>query len=985
MKIKLPSFKKILKKTVIGALSGVLLALFSSFFIKYILPDFWVNLENKTYDLRYQLKYADQRGVQALADGVQTASRYDDVVIINIDERSMLADNLGVYYKWPRSYHGEVVEYLKSGNNASTTFDIHFNDADYGLKETERILGIFRADAGKEALAPGEIAKLGPVIHSGVNYDSMFVASTRRAGNVIHAMILNDTINYANKSDYIERTTEAHRLASNPGSAFKMEESLTEELRHYPVLDGAFPELAQAADRIALVNVSAEDDGIHRKLPLLNKFRGYVYPALSLQTCLRVMGKTLADVKFIPGTSLDMGRPFYLRKDKAGVLSVSYPGVSGFMVRALLEKAPAVAQLKDGGSLSVTEKVVVLKDAAGALKADLLQGMLSFSSIKDLNGITEADLLKLPMNEPAPLSDATGILRTGEELFTLVEIQNNEKAVEEIPLSSLLALAALDGPAVMALKPGESLTACQPLTVSKKEGELRTEYVILRNDVMDQLLKMRPEELDAMAPGQTREFGEPLLIPVDLHGRMRINFLGLSQRTFKTISYYDIKAKRVPADYFCGKLFLVGSDAPSMFDIVSAPADANYPGVELHATVMTDILNRDFMRDPDDSTMLLVMMLLCVIVAILAFLVKPFISIGVTLLASLTYFVVALGYFQDQNLNLEIVRPVFGMFTCFLAGALYRYITEERDKQFLKATFQNYLSVELIDQMYESKQVPQLGGDEGIRTAYFTDIQGFSTFSEKLGSPTKLVELLNEYLTAQTDILMDNGGTLDKYEGDAIIAFFGAPMPLPDHAEKGCLTAIKMQRTLGDLRVKWVSEGDKWPAIVHGMRMRIGVNSGPIVTGNMGSKKRMNYTMMGDTVNLAARLESAAKQYGVFTMISHFTRDMIGDAFEIRELDKITVVGKSEPITVFELIEEKGKIEPRVAEMVQIYLEALGFYKKQEWDKAIALFEKSLILEIERYPDQKTNPSKVYVARCHEFKLNPPGADWSGVYELTSK
>jgi adenylate cyclase len=288
--------------------------------------------------------------------------------------------------------------------------------------------------------------------------------------------------------------------------------------------------------------------------------------------------------------------------------------------------------------------------------------------------------------------------------------------------------------------------------------------------------------------------------------------------------------------------------------------------------------------------------------------------------------------------------------------------------------------------MYQSGEAPKLGGDAGIRTAYFTDIQGFSTFSEKL-SATKLVELLNEYLTVMTDILIAEQGTLDKYEGDAIIAFFGAPMPLPDHASRSVKVALKMQDALKELRAKWTNEGDKWPEIVHQMRMRIGINSGEIVTGNMGSKMRMNYTMMGDAVNLAARLEESAKQYGIFVQISHFTYGLVKEQFFCRELDTIRVVGKSEPITTYEPMYEINQPNELLAKLTNTFHQGLAAYKKQNWNEAKIFFEQSLMLEFERYPElkHKTNPSKIYLHRCEEFQKKPPPQNWDGVYNLTEK
>jgi adenylate cyclase len=382
----------------------------------------------------------------------------------------------------------------------------------------------------------------------------------------------------------------------------------------------------------------------------------------------------------------------------------------------------------------------------------------------------------------------------------------------------------------------------------------------------------------------------------------------------------------------------------------------------------------------------LVLLLVGIIIGLASFLFKPLTGAILTIVMVFAYFLIAMTLFGSDHLWIEIARPVLTILLTFTAVMAYRYITEEKDRKFLQSTFKQYLSPELIDIMYNKKQQPMLGGEEGVRTAFFTDIQGFSTFSEKLGSPTRLVELLNEYLSEMTDTLLKHYGTLDKYEGDAIIAFFGAPMPMDDHAYQACLTALDMQNSLGVLRKKWVSEGDKWPEIVHQMRMRIGVNTGLITTGNMGSAIRKNYTMMGDAVNLAARLESAAKQYGVYTMISSFTQDLIKDSFETRQVDKITVVGKTEPVVVYELITKKGDLDPEAVKMLDLFNEGLNYFYAQEWDKSIKILQEAHLLEpFKEIAPKGMTPSKKIIQYCEMYKSNPPGPDWDGVMSLTSK
>ena len=242
-----------------------------------------------------------------------------------------------------------------------------------------------------------------------------------------------------------------------------------------------------------------------------------------------------------------------------------------------------------------------------------------------------------------------------------------------------------------------------------------------------------------------------------------------------------------------------------------------------------------------------------------------------------------------------------------------------------------------------------------------------------------------------------NKGTLDKYEGDAIIAFFGAPMKYDDHARRACDTALDMQSELLRLRKKWLSEGNKWPKVVHDMHMRIGINTGHIVTGNMGSTMRKNYTMMGDEVNLAARLESAAKQYGAYIHVCKNTIDQlekqgISDNYIYRSLDVIRVVGKDEPVETFELLAyADSENAEKLNKLIEIWKQAREAYLDMQWDKAIELF--SNCLEFEPHlpaidPGSNSCPSMVYINRCTAYKQNPPasaGEKWDGVFTATEK
>jgi adenylate cyclase len=367
------------------------------------------------------------------------------------------------------------------------------------------------------------------------------------------------------------------------------------------------------------------------------------------------------------------------------------------------------------------------------------------------------------------------------------------------------------------------------------------------------------------------------------------------------------------------------------------------------------------------------------------------------------YILLTRWFFIHLGFWINIVYPLGTIILIYISFTLYRYVVEEKNKRFLYTTFSSYLAPELIEYMVKKEAMPELGGEARNVTAYFTDIQNFSTLSEYLTSQ-HLIKLLNEYLTAMTDILIAEHGTLDKYVGDAIIAIFGAPMQMPDHPYRACKTAVAMQNKLNDLCKKWSDEkqavdepsrniknlpndiwraGDKWPRIAHDMKMRIGINTGEIVVGNMGSAMRMNYSMTGDAVNLAARLEQAAKLFGIYTVISEYTMDSIffdedgikkrvRDVVEARFIDNIVVKGKTEAVNIYELCAMKGNISKQEEKLFKVFNQGMRHYFNMDWDSATKYFIESS--RVERFPENQISPSNVYIKRCKKYKEQPAAA-----------
>ncbi len=473
-------------------------------------------------------------------------------------------------------------------------------------------------------------------------------------------------------------------------------------------------------------------------------------------------------------------------------------------------------------------------------------------------------------------------------------------------------------------------------------------------------------------------------IPIDEQGRMYVNYYG----PFKTFYYlpylYCFDPEMLPPEYWENKIAVVGSSLPGLMDLRNTSVQETFPGVEIHANVIHSILNNEFVERSSDETNYIVILLFGTFLGtVVGIFKKPLFSLLIPIIAVVGWIIFAYSQFLGKLFMWEIVRPSITAGATYLGVFLYNFLVVEKDKRYLKKAFGTYIAPELIDEMYKNHQDPELGGSEGIHTAFFTDIQNFSTFSEKL-TPTELVELLNDYLTEMTNILLHNKGTLDKYIGDSIVAFYGAPAPLENHEYLACLTAIKMQNQLSEFRKKWQEEGDRWPEIVHHMQTRIGISTGSMVTGNMGSNLRMNYTMMGDNVNIASRLESSAKQYGIYIQVAESTQKGVKDDFIWRELDFVRVKGKAKPVRVYELISEADNLPEKYNNILPAYKNALQFYQNQLWDQAIEAFKFSDTLE-DMFPGRYTNPSQVYIKRCEYFKANPPEGGWDGVWKLTSK
>jgi adenylate cyclase len=500
---------------------------------------------------------------------------------------------------------------------------------------------------------------------------------------------------------------------------------------------------------------------------------------------------------------------------------------------------------------------------------------------------------------------------------------------------------------------------------------------------------------------------EGFSIPVDKNGTTLLRFHGDMDRyipySAKDILVSSEKHLRgdkpdYPPGDFEGRYIFVGLYGEGLYDVFSTPISSLYPGMGMHVTMLDNLLNGDFIRESPARINLLILFILVVLtVALCLFNHSLVLHIAAVIIEILGVFIAAFAAYLYGSLWIPMVLYFAGIAAAFIAGTLYNYVTEGSQKRFIKSAFSQYLSPEVIERIIADPSQLKLGGEKREMTAIFTDVRGFSTITEALGDPEILVEMLNHYLTRMSDIILENQGTIDKYEGDAIIAFFGAPVHMDNHASLACRSAVLMKKAEADINREAVERGFITKTVLEAMVKkgimksmhdacpiftRIGVNSGDMVVGNMGTQNKTNYTIMGNSVNLAARLEGVNKQYctgGV--LISEYTRNMIGDEFVLRPLSRIRVVGINNPFRLYELLDIRAMASPALTDMVKKWERGFALYEKRNFTAAGNVF-KAVFQQ-----NSADLAAKKYYNRCKRFIHSPPDDKvWDGgVDNLTQK
>jgi adenylate cyclase len=469
------------------------------------------------------------------------------------------------------------------------------------------------------------------------------------------------------------------------------------------------------------------------------------------------------------------------------------------------------------------------------------------------------------------------------------------------------------------------------------------------------------------------ELGPRRIVP-DLSGKVLINFAGPMQ-TYPYVSFSDVANRETPEGMFQDKIVLVGATAVAIGDLRPTPFEKGfYPGVEIHANVLDNILHDNFLRRGfnEEMTDLLVLLFCGIVMGLLFVATRPAISAGLYAVSLAAVLGFVYHNFASEGRWLWLVLPVSTLSFNYAGIASYRVLFEEKEKRKVRGAFGQYVAPGFINQILKEPGRLQLGGEEVELTIMFSDIRSFTSISEKL-TPTELTKLLNEYLTAMTEIVFQTRGTLDKYIGDAVMAFWGRPfLDLHNHAELACQAALRMSDRLKELNRGWEEQG-RQP-----LKIGIGLNTGPVMVGNMGSARRFNYTVMGDHVNLGSRLEGLTKDYGAQIILSEFTQAHVKGKFVSRELDLIRVKGKAKPVAIYQLLGTASEQE-RYQDLLTDFSQALAAYKHGDWDTAHQMFE----AVAERYPSD--GPTKLFLSRCQRFRREAPEGVWEGVYTMTTK
>ena len=657
--------------------------------------------------------------------------------------------------------------------------------------------------------------------------------------------------------------------------------------------------------------------------------------------------------------------------------------------------ADLVTRLREYGAVAVGFDIVFAEP-------DRMSPAVAAGSFRGLDAQTREKLTALPSNDtifaeaikkaggivvgqagaaaPAPRNDADATLQTG------FAIRGPDPRPFLVTFPGLLR----NIPAIGQAAAGRGLFSINP----ERDGIVRRVPVVM--DAQDGLVPSLTIEMLRVVSragailirtDQTgvRAVAVPgLEVPTDKNGQFWVHFNSHDPERY--VSAADILNGRVPADRFRGRLVLVGTSAVGLLDIKTTPVEPAMPGVEVHAEILENVLTKSLLASPGyaigGEIVAAVVFGLAIIVAAPMLPAGIVVALGAVLIAGLIG--ISWYFFVEHHLLIDFTYPLISCWLIYLVLTFVNYFREQQQRQQIRSAFGFYLSPPLVEQLARSPEKLVLGGEERRMTILFSDVRGFTTISEHYkDDPQGLTHLMNRFLTPLTNAIIERKGTIDKYIGDAIMAFWNAPVDDAEHEANACDAALVMLARAEVLNGELKREAEASGGVYMPLRIGIGLNSGPCVVGNMGSDFRFNYSVLGDTVNLASRLESRTKDYRLSLVIGSRTAERAKEKFATMEIDLIQVKGKKQPELVFTVL---GRVEvaedPRCTELRDLNAQMLAAYRKQQWDDAERLIERCRKLAGGFGVD---GLYEMYIGRIAVYRAEPPPPDWTGVYEAESK
>jgi len=893
-------------------------AVFALLYIAGILT----SLEDRLYDFFLRFR-ADRQ-------------RIDSVVFLDVDDTAIAYNGV---FPWPRSIPADGLLRLKEYGAKAAIFDIEYIDnGPQGVDSLYLDQGLgndfFRSFSEISSAASDIFSalKAGQIRSADIDYYS---GSLSALINKEHESLYNKAQNVARDNDlYLAQALALFGLSwstlnlrSYPLDGEQAERRpIAEERFSYPVIAAsnanrgagfvdilpALPMFAEAAKGAGFTNVEIDDDGVRRRVYLAQNIFDHWYLQLAFAPLIDYLGKP----------------EIILEKNKLTIKQAKMP--DGRMKDIVIPLDHKGRMMLDWPKEDYTESYTHISFAVFS-QLDEIEAELELYS----RALASADLSFFVGFERSLSGIPEMLNRIGERFDAAHEARN--RAMEN--LSDISFDAFLE-------HYNQAYTLLAEIAALDAENKIRGLSVLLGEEYPDNAAMIEEEA----------EYIATLLNYISINLARRDELTEAIGRALKD------------------KFAILGRVDTGTTDYGANPFYGKYINVGTHGVVLDTILSESFITPLGFWWAILFMVLFIPLFFLASASLSPITRASVGFGATLIIIIVTVLLFRFTGVYLGPLGIVFALISAIIVREIISYAGSEKEKHFIRAAFSTYVSGDVVKEIISDPSRLQLGGTKRHMTAIFTDVKGFSTISEQL-DPEELVSLLNKYLSAMSDVILSEKGTIDKYEGDAIIAFFGAPLDLPDHALRACVSAIRIKKIEEELN-KTVMEQKISPAP---LLTRIGINTGGMVAGNMGTANKMNYTIMGNAVNLAARLEGVNKQYGTWILASENTVRETGDHLLYRKLDRVRVVGINEPVRLCELIELAENANEQQRKLVTVFHDALDLFENHDWKRAAEGFKEAQSV------NEDDNPSKMYFERCKTFLKTPPKNNWDGVYNLTTK